>query len=85
MDDVTATDLTVRNLPGEVALALEEETRRRGISLNQTAIDLLSASQGVQKRRNGLARLAGTWSEEEHEEFLKAIQHVETVDEELWK
>lgn len=44
---MTASHLTVRNLPGELAAALEKEKRRRRTSLNQTVIDLLRQSLGV--------------------------------------
>ena len=57
--------LTIRNLPDDVADALEREKRRRGESLNQTVIDLLFQGLGVSGvRSNGLARLAGAWSAE---------------------
>lgn len=80
--------LTVRNLPNELGRALEREKRRRGSSLNQTVIDLLSQGLGVgagARRRNGLARLAGTWSEEELRRFEAAVAVTEQVDDELWK
>ncbi len=80
--------LTVRNLPPKLAQALELEKRRRGLSLNQTIIDLLSQSLGVtadRKRQNGLARLAGTWTEEEYEQFEAAIAATERIDPELWR
>lgn len=36
------------------------------------------------RRSNGLARLAGTWSDEEHEQFEAAIAATEEIDDELW-
>jgi len=45
--NMNASHLTVRNLPDELAAALEKEKRRRGTSLNQTVIDLLRQSLGV--------------------------------------
>ena len=80
--------LTIRNLPAEVAAALEEERERSRGSLNQTVIDLLSRALGVARRketRNGLARLAGTWTEEEHARFEAAVALTEQIDEELWR
>jgi plasmid stability protein len=78
--------LTVRNLPDEVAAALEQEKRRRGTSMNQTVIDPLRQSLGVAgTRSNGLERLAGTWTEAEHREFLSAIRNFEEIDRDLWK
>jgi len=48
-------NLTVRNLPKELAAALEREQQRRGTSLNQTVIDLLRQSLGVKGARgNGV-------------------------------
>lgn len=77
--------LTVRNLPGGIAEALERERRRRGRSLNQTVIELLSQSLGVGLRRsNGLGALAGTWSPEEAADFEQAVAPFEAIDEELW-
>jgi plasmid stability protein len=78
--------LTIRNLPPGLAEALEREKRRRGKSLNQTVIDLLGQGLGAQGvRSNGLARLAGGWSEEEFRDFERATAQFEAVDEELWR
>jgi len=86
MKIMNASHLTVRNLPEELAAALELEKRRRGTSLNQTVIDLLRQSLGVTgTRSNGLRRLAGTWTEAEQQEFLSAMAPFEEIDPELWK
>jgi hypothetical protein len=78
--------LTIRNLPPEVSRALEKEKRRRGTSLTQTVIELLAQGLGVaQGRQNGLRRLAGTWTAEEHAQFEEAIAATEQVDAELWR
>lgn len=80
--------LTVRNIPQDVAVALSAEKHRRRQSLNQTVIQLLRQSLGVgpgQKRSNGLARLAGTWTKEEHERFEAAITATYQIDDELWR
>ena len=77
--------ITIRNVPQEVAAALEAEKRRRGKSLNQTVIELLSQGLGVwQPRRNGLACLAGTWSEAEFQEFTESVRQFEQIDTELF-
>ena len=78
--------LTVRDVPPEVAAALKREKRRRGESLNRTVIELLSQSLGVgTTRSNGLGRLAGTWTEEEFQEFERAVAPFEEIDDELWR
>jgi plasmid stability protein len=83
---MNASHLTVRNVPEELASALEQERRKRGKSLNQTVIDLLEQTLGVKgTRTNGLRRLAGTWTEAEHRTFMAGIREFEKVDQDLWK
>jgi plasmid stability protein len=79
-------NLTIRNVPDELAEALEREKSRRSGSLNQTVIELLSQGLGVDApRSNGLARLAGTWTAEEHQEFDASVASFEEIDAELWR
>lgn len=79
-------NITIRNLPPEVADALEQEKRRRGASLNRTVIELLSQGLGVgSARSNGLAALAGSWSEDEFRHFEEAVAPFGEVDPELWR
>lgn len=75
------------NIPDEVAEALERERNRSRESLNQTVIGLLRSALGIRRgeRRNGLATLAGTWTEEEHSNFEAAVAVTEQIDEELWR
>lgn len=77
--------LTLRNIPSEVVEALERESERSHTPLDETVIVLLRQALGSQVEGNGLARLAGTWTDEEHERFEKAIAINEQVDEELWR
>jgi hypothetical protein len=91
MHVLTATEdsmrtLTIRNVPPEVAEALEREKRRRGESLNQTVIELLGQGLGVGgPRSNGLAALAGRWDDEEFQRFERAVAPFEEIDPELWR
>jgi hypothetical protein len=76
----------VRGLPNGLAAALEREKSRRGTSLNQTVIDLLTQALGVRgTRSNGLGSLAGTWSESEFALFEEAVAPFEKVDPDLWR
>jgi plasmid stability protein len=80
--------LTIRNLPPELAQALERESQRLRESLEETAIELLRqalSQRTVREKSNGLVRLAGTWTEEEHERFESAVAITEQLDEELWR
>ena len=80
--------LTIRRVHKRLADALDRETRRRRTSLNQTVLDLLEQGLGVGsvpvRRRNGLARLAGTWSVEEQDAFTRRLEPTEQIDPELW-
>ena len=80
--------LTVRNVPVEVAEALQKEKLRRGNSLNQTVIDLLKKALGLGWEppiQNGLEKLAGTWSQDDFERFEHACAVFEKIDEEQWR
>lgn len=80
--------LTIRKVPRSLARALEAEKKRRGTSLNQTVIDLLSQGLGVgpgRTKSNGLGQLAGGWSQEEFERFQQAVAVTEEIDEEMWR
>ena len=79
-------NLTIRNVPDELADALEKEKGRRNGSLNRTVIELLSQGLGIgSSRSNGLARLAGTWTAEAHRKFEESVAPLEEIDAELWR
>ena len=83
-----ASHLTVRNVPPDLARALEQEKLRRGTSLNRTVLDLLAQALGVaatSEYDNGLGDFAGGWTQEEYEAFEKTVSVFEKVDEELWR
>lgn len=79
--------MTIRNVSAELAAALEEEKRRRGLSLNRTVLALIEESLGVNGniRSNGLGRLAGTWSEDRFRQFEESVTPFGEVDSELWR
>ncbi len=73
-------------MPEELAAALAREAQRRGGSLEHTVIDLLRRSLNIDRPRgNGVARLAGTWTDAEHAEFIAAISGFNEIDADLWK
>lgn len=78
--------ITLRNIPSDLAAALDREKRRRGQSLNRTAIDLLRQGLGVgTTRSNGLARLSGGVSRERVRELEEALAPFDEIDPEMWK
>ena len=75
-------------MPPKLVAAVRAESRRRNKSLNQTVIELLAAATGTggtQAAPNGLQKLAGTWSQEEFEEFEAALADTSRIDPELWR
>lgn len=81
-------NLTIRNVPSDLARRLEAAKRERGRSLNQTVIDLLAQALGLgggSRPSNGLAALGGTWTAEEMAELEAAVAFTEELDEELWR
>ena len=80
--------ITVRNVPPDVAAALEAERRLRGLSLNRTVLSLMHEALGLsnpRRRSNGLRRFAGTWTESEFRQFEEAVAPFRAIDEDLWK
>lgn len=79
-------NLSIRNVPDDLYRAITSERARRGLSLNQTVIDLLRQRLGVgTSRSNGLGRLADRWDEDQFREFEDATAAFEGVDDELWQ
>ncbi len=80
--------MTIRNVPAELAQALDRERTRRGVSLNRTVLALLRNALGVANaavRSNGLRDLAGTWSEAEFKQFEQAVAPLGEIDEPMWR
>ena len=80
--------LTVRNVPPDVARALDRESKRRGASLNATVVELLRVAVGtgpVVAFDNGLRKHAGGWTERDLRAFERATRVFEVVDDEAWR
>ena len=79
--------LTIRDVPADLAKALDSAKRMKGVSLNRTVLALLRQALGLETTTvfdNGLRKLAGTWSERELHLFEANTALFEQVDEELW-
>lgn len=72
--------ITIDNLDAAVAERLEAEARRRGLDVEAVVKELLREAltqkgrQASVPMQHDLDSLAGTWSEEEANEFLSAIK-----------
>lgn len=74
--------ITIRDLPTEILEALERESLRLHKPLENTVIELLRqalSAKPVGAKRNGLARLAGTWTEEEFRSFEASVAMTEQI------
>ena len=80
--------MTIRNVSSELAVALDAEKQRRGLSLNRTVLALMREALGLsagRDRSNGLRHLAGSWNEEEFRSFERAVAPFGEIDEDLWR
>lgn len=78
--------LTIRNVDRALSQALERERRAQGTSLNETVLRLLRRALALEPEghENGLAKLAGTWSQEDFDEFREHTRAFDQIDDELW-
>ncbi len=83
--------ITIEDIDDATANWLAEEARRRGVSVESVAGQLLQSGLDWARRRAALPTyheldaLAGTWSEDEAAAFLQAVANFEYVDPALWQ
>ncbi|MEN3332452.1 MAG: hypothetical protein V7641_1817 [Blastocatellia bacterium] len=83
--------ITIQNMDEATAKWIDEEAQRRGVSTEALVVELIHKGIDLERQEShpqtyhDLDALAGTWSEEEANEFLNAIADFEQVDEKLWR
>lgn len=85
--------LTVRGFDDALIASLSQLAEREGISLSKAALKLMrkgaGLAEGDAKPRkpigHALDHLAGTWTQEEADEFNAAVAVFETIDEDMWR
>ena len=80
--------ITLRDVPQELDHRLRELARVRNRSLNRTIIQVLMESLHLgdgKDRKRDVSDLAGTWSDEDAQEFEANMRVFEQVDDEIWK
>ena len=84
--------LTVRGFDDDLAEAIRQLARRDGTSLNQAALKLLRRSAGLPDGQgdgrnigSALDDLFDSWSQQEADEFDRALEVFESVDESAWR
>lgn len=84
------TTMTLRGVDDTIAAVLKEKARQEETSVNAVMLRILRESLGIDKKKrtavyNDLDSLAGTWSSQESDDFMRATAVFEKVDEEMWK
>jgi len=83
--------VTVRQIPRELARAIDRRARATRTSVNKAVIGLLEEATGLAKRpadrvrHHDLDDLAGSWSREEAATFDRSLAVQRAVDEDVWK
>ena len=82
--------MTIRGLDDITVKALKEKAKKEGSSINAALIKLVQENLGIKNKKrtviyNDLDHLAGTWSDKDCKEFLKATADFEKIDKNLWK
>ena len=85
------TTVIIKNLDGTTMNWITDKARERGMSVEDVILQMLHETIGLEqknsqpKQYHDLDSLAGTWSKEEHDEFVQAIADLDQVDEQLWQ
>ena len=72
----------------ELEKGIAAESKRLGLSLNKTIKKLLRKSMNLPKKqakKADFSDIAGTWTQEEYDEFERNTAVFEEIDEEMWK
>ena len=79
--------IVIENLDDTSATWIEQEAKHRGLSIEQIILELVqkAAKHAQLETYHDLDDLAGTWSDEQADEFLRVIADFERVDETLWQ
>ena len=84
--------LTVRGFEKDLTDRIRKLARLERISLNRAALLLMRRGAGLEEEGksrdvvgNSLDRFVGDWSDEEADEFTKAVAIFEVVDPDAWK
>jgi plasmid stability protein len=79
--------ISIHDLDEETASWIRQEAERRGISMEEMALELIH--QAVDRRRlptyDDLDALAGTWTDDQARAFLRSVADFEQVDDKLWE
>jgi len=81
----TMKSITVHNIDQQLVELIEQKAKEWDLSLNKTIKKVLKGALTSANSNVELKDLAGTWSEEEYEQFNKNVELLSKVDLEDWK
>lgn len=79
-----AKQITLRNVPKELARRLTKLAEMRNQSVNTTVLQVLERATGIDGRRERLARYT-TWTHDDVKELDEAVRAQRTIDPALWE
>jgi hypothetical protein len=82
---VVCMQYTIRNIPPELDGAIKARAKKLGKSVNQVALELLTAGTGQAIRHRSLRDMPGAWSDQEAAELDRFLAEHRKIDPELWK
>ncbi|MEK6794961.1 MAG: hypothetical protein AABZ39_09305 [Spirochaetota bacterium] len=80
--------ISLRNIEPQLEKALKKKALSDKTSVNKVIIESLRKEllpSGKERRYDDLSALAGTWSDEDLEEFKSATADLNAIDKDLWK
>ena len=84
--------MTIRSNDKELEKRLEQLARKEGISINKAVLKLLRRGVGMNEKTDQENRIGsaldsfiGTWTDEEADELLKAVEDLEKIDRKFWQ
>ena len=77
--------ISLRNLPPEIEKAIQDTSRREGISLNKATIRLLETSLRKPAKNIDFGEFCGAWSWAEADQFDTALRQMRQVDPADWE
>lgn len=84
--------LTIRGVGAELHQAIKAAAEQRGLSINRYVLSALREAVGLGKRArykevsfDDVDHLAGTWTQDEFEEFERQLEAQRTVEAGLWQ
>ena len=83
--------ITIENIDKTILERLRFEAKKQRIELNTLILSIIKKSMGLEKIKErkinytNLDFLAGTWTKEDYEIFVKNTSGFNEIDEQLWK